>query len=158
MKIKNYITKLYPIFVLALGLVICLTLIFTKPVAKPQVVKRIPPIVKTKNLTSESVVINIESQGTVIPRTESQIFPEISGKVMYVSSKLDEGSSFKKGDILLKIDSRDYELAIKSAEANLAAAKTQYSIAQAESESAKEEWDNLTDKEREQKKKEWGII
>ena len=143
MKIKNYITKLYPIFVLALGLVICLTLIFTKPVAKPQVIKKIPPIVKTKNLTSQSVVINIESQGTVIPRTESQIFPEISGKVIHVSSKLDEGSSFKKGDILLKIDSRDYELAIKSAEANLAAAKTQYSIAQAESESAKEEWDKL---------------
>ena len=140
---SNNLKKMYPIFIIIFGLAICSVLIFTKPVAKPEEIKRIPPIVQTEILSPESISMAIVSQGTVIPRTESQIYPEIAGRVIYVSPKLYEGSSFKKGDILLKIDPKDYELSIKSAEANLAAAKTNYSIAKAESESAQEEWDKI---------------
>ena len=140
---SNNLKKMYPIFIIIFGLAICSILIFTKPVAKPEEIKRIPPIVQTESLSPESISMVIVSQGTVIPRTESQIYPEIAGRVIYVSPKLYEGSSFKKGDVLLKIDPKDYELSIKSAEANLAAAKTNYSIAKAESESAQEEWDKI---------------
>ena len=140
---SNNLKKMYPIFIIIFGLAICSVLIFTKPVAKPEEIKRIPPIVQTESLSPESISMTIVSQGTVIPRTESQIYPEIAGRVIYVSPKLYEGSSFKKGDVLLKIDPKDYELSIKSAEANLAAAKTNYSIAKAESESAQEEWDKI---------------
>ena len=140
---SNSLKKMYPIFIIIFGLVICSVLIFTKPEAKPEEIKRIPPIVQTESLSPESISMSIVSQGTVIPRTESQIYPEITGRVIYVSPKLYEGSSFKKGDVLLKIDPKDYELSIKTAEANLAAAKTNYSIAKAESESAKEEWDKI---------------
>ncbi len=140
---SNNLKKMYPIFIIIFGLAICSVLIFTKPVAKPEEIKRIPPIVQTESLSPESISMAIVSQGTVIPRTESQIYPEIAGRVIYVSPKLYEGSSFKKGDVLLKIDPKDYELSIKSAEANLAAAKTNYSIAKAESESAQEEWDKI---------------
>ena len=140
---SNNLKKMYPIFIIIFGLAICSVLIFTKPVAKPEEIKRIPPIVQTESLSPESISMVIVSQGTVIPRTESQIYPEIAGRVIYVSPKLYEGSSFKKGDVLLKIDPKDYELSIKSAEANLAAAKTNYSIAKAESESAQEEWDKI---------------
>jgi len=140
---SNNLKKMYPIFIIIFGLAICSILIFTKPVAKPEEIKRIPPIVQTESLSPESISMAIVSQGTVIPRTESQIYPEIAGRVIYVSPKLYEGSSFKKGDVLLKIDPKDYELSIKSAEANLAAAKTNYSIAKAESESAQEEWDKI---------------
>ena len=140
---SNNLKKMYPIFIIIFGLAICSILIFTKPVAKPEEIKRIPPIVQTEILSPESISMAIVSQGTVIPRTESQIYPEIAGRVIYVSPKLYEGSSFKKGDVLLKIDPKDYELSIKSAEANLAAAKTNYSIAKAESESAQEEWDKI---------------
>ena len=140
---SNNLKKMYPIFIIIFGLAICSVLIFTKPVAKPEEIKRIPPIVQAEILSPESISMAIVSQGTVIPRTESQIYPEIAGRVIYVSPKLYEGSSFKKGDVLLKIDPKDYELSIKSAEANLAAAKTNYSIAKAESESAQEEWDKI---------------
>jgi len=142
---SSYLKKMYPIFIIILGLAICSVLIFTKPIAKPEAIKRISPIVQVKNLLPESIPMTILSQGTVIPSTESQIYPEITGRVIYVSSKLYEGSSFKKDDVLLKIDSKDYELLIKTAEANLAAAKTNYSIAKAESESAQDEWNKIGD-------------
>ena len=91
---SNNLKKMYPIFIIIFGLAICSVLIFTKPVAKPEEIKRIPPIEQTESLSPESISMVIVSQGTVIPRTESQIYPEIAGRVIYVSPKLYEGSSF----------------------------------------------------------------
>ena len=137
---KSNLSKIYPIIVVSLGVLICFVLIKCSPKVKPEEVKRVIPTIDTMVVKPESRNIIIDSQGTIIPRTESQLYPEIRGEVIYVSPKLDEGSSFKKGDILLRIDSRDYELDIKTAEANLDDAKTALSIARAESNFEKEQW------------------
>ena len=138
---KNYLSKFYPIIIISLGVLICSLLIKCSPEVKPEEVKRIIPIVDSMLLEPSSINIIIDSQGTIIPRTESQLYPEIRGEVVYVSPKLDEGSSFNKDDILLRIDSRDYELDIKTAEASLDDAKTALSIALAESNFEREQWE-----------------
>ena len=138
---KNYLTKFYPIIIITIGVLICSLLIKCSPEVKPEEVARIIPMVDSTTLEKTSINIIIDSQGTIIPRTESQLYPEIRGEVVYVSPKLDEGSSFNEGDILLRIDSRDYELDIKTAEASLDDAKTALSIAQAESNFEREQWE-----------------
>ena len=138
---KNYLTKFYPIIIITIGVLICSLLIKCSPEVKPEEVTRIIPMVDSTTLEKTSINIIIDSQGTIIPRTESQLYPEIRGEVVYVSPKLDEGSSFNEGDILLRIDSRDYELDIKAAEASLDDAKTALSIAQAESNFEREQWE-----------------
>ncbi len=138
---KNYLSKFYPIIIVTIGVLICSLLIKCSPEVKPEEVVRIIPMVDSKSLEKTSIDIIIDSQGTIIPRTESQLYPEIRGEVVYVSPKLDEGSSFNEGDILLRIDSRDYELDIKAAEASLDDAKTALSIAQAESNFEREQWE-----------------
>jgi RND family efflux transporter MFP subunit len=57
---------------------------------------------KTEHLT-------ITSQGTVQPRSESELIPEVSGRVVWISPSLVGGGSFKEGDILLRIDQSDYQ-------------------------------------------------
>ena len=143
MNLKKSISKFYPLIIIILGVIISGLMITLRPVTSPDEVKFFHPFVKANNIPSESINIVIQSQGSIIPYTESQIFPEIIGPVIYVSSNLYEGSSFKKGDILAKIDSKDYELDIKSAESILAAAKTKLSFEKAESASAKEEWSKI---------------
>ena len=138
---KSNLSKIYPIIVVSLGVLICFVLIKCSPEVKPEEAKRVIPTIDTMVVKPRSEEIIIESQGIIIPRTESQLYPEIRGEVVYVSPKLDEGSSFKKDDILLRIDSRDYELDIKTAEANLDDAKTALSIAQAESNFEREQWE-----------------
>jgi len=138
---KNYLSKFYPIIIITSGVLICSLLIKCSPGVKPEEVKRIIPVVDSMTLEPTDINIIIDSQGSIIPRTESQLYPEIRGEVVYVSPKLDEGSSFNKGDILLRIDSRDYELDIKTAEANLDDAKTALSIALAESNFEREQWE-----------------
>ena len=143
MSFKNNISRFYPIIIIAFGLLICILMIILKPAAKPDEVKFPDPFVEVEKILPQSINIIIKSQGSVVPHKESQIFPEIIGPVVYVSSKLYEGSSFNKGDILAKIDSKDYELDIKSAEAILAAEKTKLSFEEAESNSAREEWEKI---------------
>ena len=138
---KNYLSKFYPVIIVTIGVLICSLLIKCSPEVKPEEVVRIIPMVDSTSLEKTSIDIIIDSQGTIIPRTESQLYPEIRGEVVYVSPKLDEGSSFNEGDILLRIDSRDYELDIKAAEASLDDAKTALSIAQAESNFEREQWE-----------------
>ena len=141
MKYKESLSKLYPALIVGMGVLICFLLIITKPVAEAEEIKRAAPIVDIELITPKSMNITIKSQGTIIPRTESQLYPEITGEVVYVSPKLDKGSSFNKGDVLLKIDSRDYELDIKTAEANLDDANAALFVAQAESNFEREQWE-----------------
>lgn len=143
MNLKKNISKFYPLLIIVLGVIISGLMIVLRPVTIPDEVKFVHPFVEAKNLQPESINIIVKSQGTIIPYTESQIFSEIIGPVVYVSSNLYEGSSFKKEDVLAKIDSKDYELDIKSAESILAAAKTKLSFEEAESLSAKEEWEKI---------------
>tara|TARA_B100001146_G_C16163455_1_gene426790 strand:- start:22 stop:1179 length:1158 start_codon:yes stop_codon:yes gene_type:complete len=141
--LRKNISKFYPVIIIIAGLVISGLMITLKPVAIPDEVKFFSPFVETERIFSNPINIIIKSQGLIIPQTESQIFSEIIGPVIYVSSNLYEGSSFKKGDILAQIDPTDYELDIKSAESILAAAKTKLSFEEAESNSAKEEWEKI---------------
>ena len=143
MNLRKNISKFYPVIIIIAGLVISGLMITLKPVAIPDQFKFFSPFVETERISSSPINIIIKSQGLIIPQTESQIFSEIIGPVIYVSSNLYEGSSFKKGDILAQIDPTDYELDIKSAESILAAAKTKLSFEEAESNSAKEEWEKI---------------
>lgn len=58
----------------------------------------------------------INLPGTVKPWLELRILTEVGGKV--VQKKISEGAMLKKGGILAKIDTRDYENAYLSAKAN----------------------------------------
>tara|TARA_B100001123_G_scaffold397011_1_gene479850 strand:- start:39 stop:1202 length:1164 start_codon:yes stop_codon:yes gene_type:complete len=145
MSFKDHISKFYPLIIITSGLLISGIMIMMKPVKKPDEIKFPDPFIQLKRVPSESVNIIIKSQGSIIPQKESKIFPEIVGPIIYVSSKLYEGSSFNKGDILAKVDPKDYELDIKSAESTLAAAKTKLSFEEAESKSARQEWERIQD-------------
>ena len=143
MKTSSNLSKFYPLIIITSGIIIAIIMINLKPVAKPEEITFKSPFVDTKKVTVKATNVTIKSQGTVNPGTESQIFSEIIGPVIFVSSKLEEGASFSKGDTLAMIDPKDYELDIKSAESNLAAAKTKLTFEEAEAKSAKEEWEKI---------------
>ena len=75
----------------------------------------------------------VRSEGTVEPRTQSTLIPQVSGKIVEISPSFREGGFFEQGDVLVRLDPRDYELAIASAEAQVAQAESalEQEIAQA---------------------------
>jgi RND family efflux transporter MFP subunit len=83
------------------------------------------PLVRTWKAEAESVQMSTITHGSVLPRTESDLVPEVSGRVIYMSPSLVSGGFFSKGDVLLKIDPLDYEVALEQARATLASSKSE---------------------------------
>ena len=85
----------------------------------------------------------IQSQGTALPRTSIQLVSEVSGKVVSVAGSFDTGQLVAKDEVLLKIDTRDYELALTQAEAQVAQAELQLQMEVKEADVVRREWQLL---------------
>lgn len=101
------------------------------------------PVVQIVRVMPANKPIVIQGQGTVRPLKETQLAPQISGKVVFTSEILVDGGLFKAGDELLRIDPVDYELAVTLAEARVQDAEALYILALQESEAAIQEWRDL---------------
>ena len=132
-----------PLAVLAFGAFVAKALIdsYEEPQAEPVVVQ--PPVVSVIQAEQVDLTLVVEAEGTVAPRTESQLVPEISGKVVQVSPSLAAGGFFDEGDALLRIEPRVYELAVTRARAAIEQAKLRLARERQEAEVARKEWDAL---------------
>ena len=90
------------------------------------------PAVSVISVKTEAVRLQVQSQGTVTPRTESHLIPQVSGEVVWVSPSLVSGGVFNHGDVLLRIDDRNYRDAKIRAEAALLRAEAEWELALSE--------------------------
>lgn len=92
----------------------------------PEIMKPAPPsmLVDVMQARSEQVQITVEAQGSVSPRTQTVLVSEVSGLITDVSPVFVAGGFFKKGDVLIRIDDRNYRADVKRAQASVATAQT----------------------------------
>lgn len=134
---------LLPILILlAAGGATALLVVF-KPEATEVAVERPIASVKVLTMQPESVQLTVRSQGTVLPRTESDLSAEVSGRIIEVADAFRAGGSFRKGDVLLKIDPADYEAAVAASRADLANAELALAQEAALAEQAAADWTAL---------------
>lgn len=95
-------------------------LLVTAPEVESVSPEKAIPMVRTLDVRPGDVRMTVRSQGTVVPRTESSLVPEVSGTVVWVSPSLVSGGFFSEGDPLLRIDDRDHLAALARAEADVA--------------------------------------
>ncbi|MEX0740210.1 MAG: efflux RND transporter periplasmic adaptor subunit [Pseudohongiella sp.] len=132
---------LLPLLIVAIGSAITTAMIMLRPEPpSTPTAERVVPV-QTLTVTSADMNINVSSQGTVQPRTQTSIVAEVSGRVMSVSDKLVSGGFFSAGDVMLTIDPADYEVAVDQARANLLTAQAQLAQEQAQADQAAREWD-----------------
>lgn len=117
-------------------------------VANRQQPERRPPAIAMTQVSVTPVertgfTVKVKSRGTVRPRTESTVIPEVSGRVVKLSSNIREGEFFEENDLLLQIDPRDYEAEVAVAAANLAQARSALAEAQARADQARRDWKRL---------------
>lgn len=93
-----------------------------------------PTSYQTLTISKSDISIPLKFSATLKGTADVTITPQISGQLMEVC--ITEGQQVKKGDVLFRIDSRDAQLELESAEANLLAAMAQESSAQLEYESS----------------------
>ncbi|MDB9724374.1 efflux RND transporter periplasmic adaptor subunit [bacterium] len=96
--------------------------------------------VKTEIVNRAQLAMHVESQGIVAPRTRTRIISEVSGLVLDVADAFVVGGTFKTGDMLLKLDPTDYEVALQRAEAKVISFKALMELENARSVQAEKEW------------------
>ena len=110
-----------------------------KPPAR-KVAEVISPLVRIVEVDREPVKVTINGEGTVTPVAQPVLAAEVAGRVVCVSPHMMPGGSFKKDELLVKIEQRDYRLALTLAEATVKAAETNLQTTKEEAASAREEW------------------
>ena len=101
------------------------------------------PAVEVQIAEATRHTYRIQSQGTALPRTSIRLVSEVSGKVVSVAKSFDVGQIFTKGDVLLKIDARDYELALAQARSQVAQAQLRLQMEVKEADVVRREWELL---------------
>lgn len=142
-KIRLALMAGLPILVLAMGGWTAKTLIDSYEPPQPEPIVVEPPLVRVIPAERTNLTLQVRAEGTVAPRTESQLVPEISGRVVEVSPSLAAGGFFEEGDVLLRIETRVYELAITRAEATIEQARLRLTTERQEAEVARLEWESL---------------
>lgn len=115
---------------------------------KPEAKKRPPKpesVLKVHAVTAnvQDYQVEMKSRGLVKAQTQSTLAAEVSGTVVAISEQLRKGGRFSQGDWLMTIDPRDYEVAVKLAEANLTQARLALDEEQARSVQALRDWERL---------------
>lgn len=95
-------------------------------------------VIKVKKRT---VNISVKAQGTVTPRTQTTLVSEVSGMITEVSPSFLVGGFFKKGDVLVKIDERNYRADVKRTQAAVASARTRLATETGLSDNARSDWE-----------------
>jgi len=114
--------RLLPLAVVIAGFALAALMIATGPKVQPRPSKAVAPLVRVVEAQPRTIQLRTSTHGTVVPRTESDLVPEVDGRVVEMSPSLVSGGFFANGDVLLRIERIDYEVAVEQARAGLARA------------------------------------
>ena len=122
----------YPLLILLATVAMVVLIAWMAPQARKERVEVPLPAVRIQSIEPEPFQFRVDAQGTVVPRREGDLRPQISGEVIWVSPALVSGGFFEEGEPLLRIDPTDYAARVESEEAALARAESESGRAQKE--------------------------
>jgi len=121
-----------PTLVVVASIFGAVTLMATSPQLKPAAVEPVAAAVRVVEVNPEPIQLKVHSQGTVVPNTESELIPEVSGRVVWKSPSLVNGGYFEEGEVLLRLEDNDYRSSLERAKASLTRAQAEFEHARYE--------------------------
>ncbi|RMF72621.1 MAG: efflux RND transporter periplasmic adaptor subunit [Acidobacteria bacterium] len=143
MKRQTALMILAPLAVLLAGAAAAGVLIGMRAAPPRRAPEVLPPLVRTVELHAGPVRLEVHTQGTVIPRTESTLTAEVAGRIVSVSPRFADGAFFEQGEVLLEIDPADYREALAAARVRVAEAELRLAQEEAAADVARREWREL---------------
>ena len=111
-----------------------------EPARRMPLVTTVPADVRSGNLT-------VRGSGTVRPKSEIVLSPQVAGRVEWVAPAFVSGGRFQRGDLLFRIEAADYENAVEGAAATVAQRQVEVMQWEQERELAREEYERLRARE-----------
>lgn len=140
---SNIARMIAPVAVLVAGVGIAAAFVLTRPSVERRAVKPLPPRVEVVEVTSGTHATEVEALGTVMPAEEVRLQPEVTGVVRFLHPELAPGGLVEKGEVLVRIDPRNYRLAVEERRAQVAKAEADLQLERGRVRVAKKEWELL---------------
>jgi RND family efflux transporter MFP subunit len=136
----KWVRRILPIVILALGIggTVALVKSRKKPKRKHEIKKSM--LVEVLKTRQEQRKVQVTSNGTIQPRQEVALAPEVSGKVRWINQSLVVGGFMKSGERMLVIEPADYKLFVDKARSAVALAAKNLALAQSSARVARSEW------------------
>jgi len=138
--VKKLLKITAPVFVLALSIGVVSALSAAKPAPEKKEESQRFISLYVDEVKSDNVTISVQTQGEVSPKTEIDLIPQVSGRIVGISESFSEGAEFDAGETLIKIDDTNYKLAVIRAEARVAGAQVAVQRELANAKIKKEHW------------------
>lgn len=112
---------------------------------EPEKADEAPPglSVFSEAVTQRDLVLSVNAQGEVRPKREIVVAPQIAGRISYVSPDFIDGGFIREGQVLVRLESADYELGVTRAMASVASAEQRLEREQAEADIARQDIEEL---------------
>jgi RND family efflux transporter MFP subunit len=129
-----------PVLIILVGLGIRTALVKTKPV--PERTDRTvgATLVETQTAVSARHRIVVHAQGSVIPAERVVLQPQVGGRIVWQSEKLVPGTRVEAGEVLVRVDPSDYQVAMEQQAANLNRAELEAELERSRARVAQREW------------------
>lgn len=96
-----------------------------------------------ERVTQDDLNFRVSAQGEVRPQREIVVAPQISGRISFVSPDFIDGGFIRQGQVLVRLEAADYQLAVVRAQSGVASAEQRLAREQAEAEIARQDLINL---------------
>ncbi|MEM6314474.1 MAG: efflux RND transporter periplasmic adaptor subunit [Planctomycetota bacterium] len=143
--VVRVVFAIVPLLVLLAAGVVAWWLLSTAPTQGTAPVEPLVPTVEVLAVEAASVPIVVEGFGVVRPSREAALAAEVTGPIVEVGGAVEPGGVVKAGDLLVRIDPAEYELAVAAAEADLARAEAELELERGRGMVAQREWERFGD-------------
>ncbi len=129
-----------PLLIIGLASSLAAMLFAMKP--EPEVItpEIKPLLVDVLQVSPTALAVGVHAQGVVRPGSQTSLVNEVSGRVVELSPQFNAGGFFRAGDVLLRLDDRDYRARLKQAQALVAQARSALAQEQGRVAVAEHEW------------------
>ncbi len=135
--------SLLALLMLAVATAVAVGLYLRQPPAQIAHPEYKPVSVDVAVAVKESVQVEVQAQGTVGPLRESTLMAEVAGRIIEVSEHFLVGSFVAEGEVLLRIDPRDYQTDLLRAQSAVESAESTLAQERGRAEVALREWKKL---------------
>lgn len=102
-----------PFVILAIGVATFITLYSRRTPPASDLPENSPPVVDTEAVVDCGSKVTLETDGEVIPYREVTLAAQVGGRIVEKSLSCRAGRYVRQGDLLIRIDPRDYDLEIE---------------------------------------------
>lgn len=143
MVISIFSKKILPLAMLVAATAIAYVMYLNRPTSETSEPVYVPVTIDVAQVVQEDLRIPIQAQGSVSALRKTNLVSEVSGNIVEVSSAFNVGGYVSAGDVILRIDPRNYQTRLLRAQAALESTNSNLAQEKGRAQVALNEWERL---------------